>query len=89
MITLVYQFDNKTYEYDVDRFDCVKRLKKWFHDTKNIDFLIDYVIERDLEEIDLLMDFEEVLHELFLYDAMSQWHEELYSDNGVDIGDFL
>lgn len=75
---LHYEFDNVSFDYEVDRDEVIPKLKKWIIENLTKEDLLDYILDKDLTEIDLLEDYEEIIHDLFKKEAIKCYEEDLY-----------
>ena len=72
---LHYEFDDVPIDYEVDRDEVIPKLKKWIIENLTKEDLLDYILDKDLTEIDLLTDYEEIIHDIFKKEANSFYYE--------------
>lgn len=89
MVTLRYKFNDEDFDYDVARSDVEKALYDWLLENWTHEELIEYIIDTDGSQVDLLLDFKEEIHDLFESEAEEHYYDEKHSDYGVSDEDFL
>ena len=72
---LHYEFDDVSIDYEVDRDEVIPKLKKWIIENLTKEDLLDYILDKDLTKIDLLTDYEEIIHDIFKKEANSFYCE--------------
>ena len=86
---LTYNFDDESFDYEVESDAIKKALYEWLLDEWSHDEFIDFILSADGCTINIEKDFEEIIYELFEDDAMAYYYEMKNSDNGVSQEDFV
>lgn len=86
---LGYDINDEWFEYEVDYQDVDKRLRKYLINNRTKEELVDYLISCDGSVLDIYVDYEDEIHEIFYNDAEKHYYDCKNSDNGVDQEDFV